>query len=81
MTTVETKNAKKLEGKVVSISMKDTVIVSVERYKKHPKYGKYIRLQKRHKAHDEGNTCVLGEKVTIMQCRPYSKDKSFKVVK
>lgn len=73
--------AKKLTGKVVSDKMKDTVVVLVERYEKHPRYGKYIRRSKKFKAHDEGNTAKVGEKVTIVETRPISKDKHFKLAK
>lgn len=72
--------AKKLTGTVVSNKMKDTVVVLVERYEKHPKYGKFIRSSKKFKAHDAGNTKVIGEKVEIVETKPISKDKHFKVV-
>lgn len=69
-----------LTGVVVSGKMKDTVVVSVTRYVKHPKYKKYIKQVKRYKAHDEGNTKQLGEKVSIEETRPISKDKRFRVL-
>jgi small subunit ribosomal protein S17 len=72
---------KTLNGVVVSDKMKDTVVVLVERYVKHPKYQKFINLRKRFKAHDAGNTCKIGDKVTIRETRPISKDKHFEVVK
>jgi small subunit ribosomal protein S17 len=72
---------KTLDGVVVSDKMKDTVVVLVERYVKHPKYQKFINLRKRFKAHDAGNTQKIGDRVTIRETRPISKDKHFEVVK
>ena len=69
-----------LSGRVVSIKMKDTIVVSVERYEKHPKYGKFIKRRKKFKAHDAGNTKVMGEKVEIVETKPISKDKHFIVI-
>lgn len=74
-------SGKILKGTVVSTKMDKTVVVSVDRFIKHPKYGKYFRRSKKYKAHDENNTCVMGEKVEIKETRPISKDKSFIVVK
>lgn len=70
---------KVLLGEVVSVKMKDTVVVAVERFVKHEKYAKYFKVTKRYKAHDAGNTKKLGEKIEIVECRPMSKDKHFKV--
>lgn len=69
-----------LVGTVVSTKMKDTVVVSVERFVKIPKYGKFIKSTKRYKAHDPKNTKELGSKVWIRECRPISKDKHFEVI-
>jgi len=69
-----------LSGVVASDKMKDTIVVTVERYVKHPKYHKFIQHTKRIKAHDAGNTKKIGDKVVIESCRPMSKDKSFKVI-
>ena len=83
-TTVQPKDAvqhKTLSGVVVSDKMKDTIVVSVERYIKHPKYQKFMKLRKKFKAHDAGNTQKIGDKVTIRETRPISKDKHFEVVK
>ena len=66
-----------LSGTVVSNKMKDTVVVSVERYEKHPKYEKFIKRRKKFKAHDVGNTKLIGEKVEIIETKPISKDKHF----
>lgn len=66
-------------GKVVSNRDK-CVIVLVERFVKHPKYGKFIRKSKRYKAHDEAGTREIGSLVSIAECRPLSKDKHFRVL-
>ena len=80
-TQEQKKGGRIFKGKVVSDKMKDTVVVNVERYQKHPKYGKFLRSQKKFKAHNPGNTAKMGDVVEIMECRPISKDKSFIVVK
>jgi small subunit ribosomal protein S17 len=72
---------KVLKGTVVSTKMKDTVVVLVENYEKHPKYQKFVKKSKKFKAHDLGNTKVMGEKVTIVETRPISKDKHFIIEK
>lgn len=74
------KTKKKLEGIVTSDTMKDTVVVLVESYEKHPKYGKYIRRRKKYQAHDAGNTFKVGDKVVIEECAPVSKSKHFQVI-
>ncbi len=78
--TVMIKAKKQLSGVVTSTKMKDTVVVQVSRFIKHPKYAKYVTIHKKFKAHDAGNTKVLGDKVTIEECAPISKDKHFKIV-
>ncbi|MDD5069025.1 MAG: 30S ribosomal protein S17 [Candidatus Pacebacteria bacterium] len=80
-----TKTEKKAEGKlftgkVASNKMAKTVVVEVMRYVKHPKYQKFLKKIKRYKAHAEG-TYEVGQTVTIQECRPMSKDKSFIVIK
>lgn len=80
MEKTKTTKAKVLSGTVVSDKMKDTVVVLVERYEKHPKYEKFIKRGKKFKAHDAGNTKKIGEKVEIRECAPISKDKHFVVV-
>ena len=72
---------KTFEGVVVKSAMKDTATVKVERYVKHPKYKKYMRLSKKFLVHDVGNTAQIGEKVTIRETRPISKRKRFIIVK
>ena len=74
------KHVKKLEGSVVSTKMQDTVVVEVTRLKKHPQYGKYIRVSKRYKADSKGMDIAEGARVTIEHTRPTSKDKCWKVV-
>ena len=80
MDTEKTIKGKVLSGIVVSNKMKDTVVVLVERYGEHPKYGKFIKRGKKFKAHDVGNTKAIGDKVQIVESRPISKDKHFVVV-
>jgi small subunit ribosomal protein S17 len=69
-----------LTGVVVSDKMKDTIVVLVKRYTKHPKYHKYQMKTKRFKAHDAGNTKKIGETVTIEESAPISRDKKFRVI-
>lgn len=76
----EIKNKKVLKGKVVSDKMDKTVVVEIKRFVKHPKYGKYFNLSKRHKAHDPENKAKIGDEVEIRECRPMSKDKHFEVI-
>ena len=80
-TTPEKKGGRTFRGTVVSAKMKDTVVVSVERYVKHPKYQKFMRRTKKLMAHDAGNTTAEGDVVTIKETRPMSKRKNFEVVK
>jgi small subunit ribosomal protein S17 len=80
MNQTKTTRSKILSGTVVSDKMKDTVVVSVESYQSHPKYEKFIRRSKKFKAHDAGNTKKVGDKVSIKECAPISKDKHFVVV-
>ena len=77
-TTVTTR--KKLTGKVVSDKMDKTVVVNTSRYVAHKKYGKYFKIDKKYKAHDENNTYKVGDKVIIAESKPISKDKSFVVI-
>lgn len=66
-------------GRVVSDKMNKTVTVLVERRVKHPLYKKYIRRSTKIHAHDETETCNVGDAVSIVQCRPLSKTKSWRV--
>jgi small subunit ribosomal protein S17 len=79
------KNKKENEGNVfkgvvVSDKMNKTVVVAVSKFIKHPKYGKYYKVTKKYKAHDEENKYKTGDKVAIIETRPISKDKKFKVI-
>lgn len=74
---VKNTKSKILRGIVVSDKMKDTIVVSVDRFIKHPKYKKYYTVSKKYKAHDFGNTKKIGDKVEIVECRPISKSKHF----
>ena len=80
MIETATKTAKRLKGKVISDRMDKTVVVLVDRLVKHPKVGKYIKVSKKYKAHDEANTFKMGDVVMIEECHPISKDKHFRVV-
>jgi small subunit ribosomal protein S17 len=70
---------KQRAGTVVSNKMDKTVVVLVERLVKHPKYRKYLKARKKYKAHDEKNTCQLGDQVEIIETRPLSRDKRWAV--
>lgn len=73
--------ARKVEiGKVVSDKMDKTVVVAVETLVRHPLYGKTIKRTKKYKAHDEENACRIGDKVRLMETRPLSKEKRWRVV-
>jgi small subunit ribosomal protein S17 len=76
----ELKIRRKLKGVVASDKMDKTVVVKVDRYVKHPKYGKYYTISKRYKAHDENNTYKVGDIVIIEESKPISKDKTFVVI-
>lgn len=66
-------------GIVVSDKMDKTVVVAVERSVRHPLYGRFVRRTSKFKAHDENNECRIGDKVRIMETRPLSKDKKWRV--
>ncbi len=69
-----------LQGVVTSHKMDKTVTVLVETTKKHPKYGKRVKYAKKYKAHDELNEAKVGDVVTIMECRPISAQKHFRLL-
>jgi small subunit ribosomal protein S17 len=75
----EQKRHKIRQGTVVSDKMDKTVVVRVERLTKHAKYNKVIRRAKKFKAHDEQNDCKIGDLVEIIETRPLSKDKRWRV--
>jgi len=72
---------KTLTGKVVSNKMQKTITVAVERFVPHPTYGKYMRRTTKLLAHDENNESREGDLVTIEECRPLSRRKSWRLVK
>lgn len=67
-------------GVVVSDKMEKTIVVKVENFVFHPMYGKRMKRTNKFKAHDENNTCGVGDKVKIMETRPLSKDKRWRLV-
>ena len=79
MTSKES-TSRTLTGTVVSNKMKDTIVVAVERFVKHPKYQKFIKRTNRFMAHDEGNTAQIGDKVSIVEAKPRSKNKRFDLI-
>lgn len=72
---------KERSGIVVSDRMQKTVVVSVERTVLHPRYKKVLKRRTRVKAHDESNQCHVGDRVLIVECRPLSRDKRWRVSK
>jgi len=70
---------RELEGNVVSDRMNKTVVVVVQRLVKHPLYQKYIQKKTHYKAHDEKNECQIGDRVLIVESRPLSRDKRWRV--
>ena len=79
MEVIERKSRKELVGKVVSNKMNKSIVVSVERRVKHPKYGKFIRKTSTFMAHDETNLANIGDLVRIMETRPLSKNKRWRL--
>lgn len=75
-----TEKLRTLSGRVVSNKMDKSITVLVERFVKHPVYGKYIKRSTKLMAHDEQNQCNEGDIVSITSCRPMSKNKTFKLV-
>jgi small subunit ribosomal protein S17 len=75
------KNETTLTGRVVSNKADKTITVVIERLVKHPNYGKYVKRRTKLLAHDERNECHEGDLVTIGQCRPLSKRKSWTLLK
>jgi small subunit ribosomal protein S17 len=77
---IERGNRKVREGLVVSDKMAKTVVVAVEDRVQHPLYGKTIRRTRKYKAHDEANSCGVGDRVLLMETRPLSATKHWRVV-
>ena len=75
--SVKTTNPRTVTGVVVSNRMDKTITVSVERRVKHPVYGKFMRKSSKLHAHDEENSCNEGDTVTVVECRPLSKTKTW----
>ncbi len=71
---------KVLTGKIVSDKMDKTVVVAVESLVRHPLYQRTIRRTKKFKAHDEENSCRIGDKVKMMETRPLSKEKRWRII-
>lgn len=67
-------------GRVVSDKMDKTIVVAVEEFVRHPLYNKRVKRTKKFKAHDEKNICNIGDRVKIMETRPLSKDKRWRLV-
>ena len=78
--TVERNLRKTRTGKVVSNKMDKTIVVAVETFVKHPLYKKRVKNTVKFKAHDENNECGIGDTVKIMETRPLSKDKRWRLV-
>jgi small subunit ribosomal protein S17 len=70
---------RRLVGYVVSNKMQKTVVVVVRRTRRHPFYGKVINVNKRYKAHDEHNACQMGDLVSIVESRPISREKHWRI--
>lgn len=78
---MEERNKRKVrEGLVTSNKMDKTIVISVERRLKHAKYGKFLKRTTKLMAHDEKNECNIGDKVRVMETRPLSKSKRWRLV-
>ena len=77
----KTSRPKILTGRVVSDRMAKTAVVLVVRYQKIPKYGKYVKISKRFKAHDENKDYKVGDRVEIQETKPLSKEKRWKIIR
>ncbi len=77
---MERRNRKTRVGRVVSDKMDKTIVVAVETFVRHPLYGKSVKRTTKFKAHDEENICGIGDRVKIMETRPLSKHKRWRLV-
>jgi len=77
---VERNLRKTRTGKVISDKMDKTIVVAIEDHVRHPLYGKIVKRTYKLKAHDENNTCGIGDTVRVMETRPLSKDKRWRLV-
>ena len=78
---MEERNLRKVRvGKVISNKMDKTIVVAIEDHVRHPKYNKIMKRTIKIHAHDEQNICSIGDKVSVMETRPYSKTKRWRLV-
>jgi len=77
--TVQRGNRRSLTGRVLSDKMDKTVVVATETLVRHPLYGRTLKRTTRFKAHDEANSCGVGDTVEIVECRPMSREKRWRV--
>ena len=77
---MERNNRKVREGVVVSDKMDKSIVIKVERKMKHPIYGKFLKRSTKFMAHDEKNECHIGDRVRIMETRPLSKNKCWRLI-
>ena len=81
MVQMETRNLRKTrQGVVISNKMDKTIVIAAKFKEKHPIYGKFVQKTKKYHAHDENNECHVGDIVRVMETRPLSKDKRWRVV-
>ncbi|MBI1183307.1 30S ribosomal protein S17 [bacterium] len=78
---MERNSRKEVVGKVTSNKMNKSIVVSIERKVKHPLYGKFLKKTKKYVAHDENNECSEGDIVQLMETRPLSKSKRWRLVR
>jgi len=76
----QNKRKRKLVGIVISNKMEKTIVVQVDRLVKHPLYKKYMKRKSKFFAHDNENSCNIGDTVSIIECRPLSKNKRWRIV-
>ena len=77
----QTADNRTLQGRVVSDKMDKSITVVIDRFVKHPLYGKFVRKSTKVHAHDENNECKTGDVVVVEQCRPLSKTKTWRFIK
>ncbi|PID48832.1 MAG: 30S ribosomal protein S17 [Proteobacteria bacterium] len=77
----EVKVERSLMGRVISDKMDKSIVVLMERYVKHPIYGKFVRRSKKYHVHDENNECRVGDTISFKECRPLSKTKHWTLIK
>jgi len=79
---VETKTSRKrvLQGVVVSVKMEKSAVVNVERIIQHPLYKRTMKRSKKYKVHDEENLCKVGDRIRVIECKPISKEKTWRLL-